>query len=125
MRYLVTGGAGFIGSHLVDALVAGGHEVTVLDNGRRGRWEHLKRHIEDGSVLAIEGDVRDEGCAHKAMRNVEVVYHLAAQSNVPRGSCRPTLQLRYQRLGHVQRLARCNGGRRAAHRLLFIARGLR
>jgi UDP-glucose 4-epimerase len=81
MKCLVTGGAGFIGSHLVDALVATGDEVTVLDNFRRGKREHLKRHL-DGNVRIIDGDIRDEAALHDAVDDAEVIFHLAAQSNV-------------------------------------------
>lgn len=76
-RVLVTGGAGFIGSHLVDALVARGDEVTVLDNLHRGRQEFVSP-----AASFVEGDVRDPLALAFAARGAEVVYHLAAQSNV-------------------------------------------
>ena len=82
MRMLVTGGAGFLGSHLVDALVAAGHEVIVLDNLRRGALANIDRHLRTKDVTFIEGDIRDHGMAVEAAAGVDVVYHLAAQSNV-------------------------------------------
>ncbi len=83
MRWLVTGGAGFIGSHLVDALMARGpDEVIVLDNLRRGRWEHLAAHDTSGRLVRIEADIRDAGALVDACRGVDAVVHLAAQSNV-------------------------------------------
>ena len=82
MNVLVTGGAGFIGSHLVDSLVARGVRVTVLDNFYRGHWEHLDRHLRSGSVRLFEKDVRDFESVHQAAAGAEVIYHLAAQSNV-------------------------------------------
>lgn len=82
MRVLVTGGAGFIGSHLVDALVAQGNDVVVLDNFKRGRREHIDAHVRAGRVRLITGDIRDEQTVFDAMDGVELVYHLAAQSNV-------------------------------------------
>ncbi|HXK33322.1 MAG TPA: NAD-dependent epimerase/dehydratase family protein [Dehalococcoidia bacterium] len=82
MRVLVTGGAGFIGSHLVDALVAQGDDVVVLDNFKRGRHEHIDDHVRSGGVRLITGDIRDEETVAGAMDGAELVYHLAAQSNV-------------------------------------------
>jgi UDP-glucose 4-epimerase len=82
MRVLVTGGAGFIGSHLVDALVERGEEVVVLDNFKRGRIEHIERHLDAGALALITGDIRDEQTVASCMEGVELVYHLAAQSNV-------------------------------------------
>ena len=77
MKILVTGGAGFIGAHLVAASVAAGDEVVVLDNLRRGVRAKLS-----GDVRLIEGDIRDRDTVALAMRGVGRVYHLAAQSNV-------------------------------------------
>jgi UDP-glucose 4-epimerase len=82
MRILVTGGAGFIGSHLVDALVARGDDVVVLDNFKRGRLEHIEHHVNAGKVHFVAGDIRDERDVATAMTDVDLVYHLAAQSNV-------------------------------------------
>jgi UDP-glucose 4-epimerase len=81
-KALVTGGAGFIGAHLVARLVAGGSDVVVLDNMRRGSREKLARFIRDGRVQLIEGDIRDVGALGGAVRGCDTVYHLAAQSNV-------------------------------------------
>lgn len=78
MKVLVTGGAGFIGSHLVDALSARGDDVAVIDNLRRGRREFI---AASGARL-IEGDIRDPGAVEAAMEGAEAVFHLAAQSNV-------------------------------------------
>lgn len=82
MRALVTGGAGFIGAHLVTALAAGGDEVVVLDNLRRGDRSKLAPLEAEGTVRFVGGDVRDLETVRKAMRGVQRVYHLAAQSNV-------------------------------------------
>jgi UDP-glucose 4-epimerase len=79
--YLVTGGAGFIGSHIVEALAAGGHDVKVFDNlatGHRENLDHLK-----GQHTLIEGDVRDTAALEAAMRGVEFVFHEAAMVSVP------------------------------------------
>ncbi|HEX6567777.1 MAG TPA: SDR family oxidoreductase [Acidimicrobiales bacterium] len=84
MRALVTGGAGFIGSHLVDALVARGDEVVVLDNLATGRVENLS----DGALF-IEGDVADEAAVARAVEGCEVVFHQAALGSVARSVERP------------------------------------
>jgi UDP-glucose 4-epimerase len=80
-RVLVTGGAGFIGSHLVDALAARGDEIVVLDNMHRGRRAFIERHL-DGPCKLIEGDIRDPETVEMATAGTDVIYHLAAQSNV-------------------------------------------
>jgi UDP-glucose 4-epimerase len=75
MKVLVTGGAGFIGSNIVDRLQREGNEVVVLDNFLSGYRENLIRFPK---VTVIEGDVRDAVAVDEAMRGVEVVFHLAA-----------------------------------------------
>ncbi len=79
-QWLVTGGAGFIGSHLVEALVAMGEPVRVLDNFSTGRWENLSA-VRD-RIEVIEGDVRDPLAVRQAVDRVEVVAHLAALVSV-------------------------------------------
>ncbi|CAN0604748.1 unnamed protein product, partial [Ectocarpus sp. 12 AP-2014] len=79
MKILITGGAGFIGSHTADALLAKGHEVRVLDIlqqpvHRDGKWPGYL----DPAIEKIEGDVRDEATMLNALRGVDAVYHLAA-----------------------------------------------
>src|SRR5438093_115586 len=82
VKALVTGGAGVLGGHLVDALVAAGDEVIVLDNLRRGALANIHRHLCSKHVTFIEGDIRDYSAILEAATGVDVVYHLAAQSNV-------------------------------------------
>jgi UDP-glucose 4-epimerase len=78
-RALVTGGAGTIGSHVVDQLVAGGAaEVVVLDNFVRGRRENLARALPHGSVRLVEGDIRDAALVHELTHGKDLVFHLAA-----------------------------------------------
>ncbi len=79
---LVTGGAGFIGSHLARRLAGEGHEVRVLDNFATGRRENLAPIA--GRVRLIEADIRDAAAVREAARGVETVFHQAALGSVPR-----------------------------------------
>jgi UDP-glucose 4-epimerase len=74
---LVTGGAGFIGSHLVDCLAERGAKVRILDNLATGRLENVEHHLDSDSVEFIEGSVIDVNDVKDAMRGVRVVFHLA------------------------------------------------
>lgn len=76
-RVLVTGGAGFIGSHLVDRLAAAGARVTVLDNFRNGREENLQAALRTGRVTVVRGDIVDPRVCDAAVRDHPVVFHLA------------------------------------------------
>lgn len=82
MKILVTGGAGFIGSHLVDRLISDGYDVVVTDNLFRGKLENIKQHIDSGKINFHNTDIRDYSGLLKVMQGCEVVFHLAAQSNV-------------------------------------------
>ena len=78
---LVTGGAGFIGSHLVDRLVARGRAVRVLDNFAVGRPSNLKQHDGNPRLAIISGDVAD-AAASAAAEGIERVFHLAARGDI-------------------------------------------
>tara|TARA_B100000749_G_C18400289_1_gene454402 strand:+ start:324 stop:1301 length:978 start_codon:yes stop_codon:yes gene_type:complete len=80
MKSLVTGGAGFIGSHLVDSLLAEGDEVTVLDNFSTGRPENLS-HIE-GAVKLVEADLSLYGAWANHFKGIDRVFHLAALADI-------------------------------------------
>ena len=82
MRVLVTGGAGFIGSHLAEALLAMGHEVVVLDDLSTGRAENLQAVQDHPRLEVVTGSVTDEAVVRKLMLGVDVVYHLAAAVGV-------------------------------------------
>jgi UDP-glucose 4-epimerase len=84
VRYLVTGGAGFIGSNLVATLVTAGERVRVLDNLATGRWAHLDGIRDASHVERVEGDIRDPAAVARAAEGVEVVFHQAALGSVPR-----------------------------------------
>jgi len=83
---LVTGGAGFIGSHLVDALVEQGKEVRVLDNFSSGREEFLSHHEGSESVEVCRGDLLDRDEVMSAMEGIETVHHLAANPDIRLGT---------------------------------------
>src|SRR5438128_768583 len=75
-KILVTGGAGFIGSHLCEHLVALGKRVVVLDNFRNGKRENLN-FAGSAGLEVIEGDIVDPATCRRALEGVETVYHLA------------------------------------------------
>jgi nucleoside-diphosphate-sugar epimerase len=77
-KVLVTGGASFIGSHLVDALVERGAAVRVVDNLSSGRLENLRAHVDAGRVEFVHADLNDPHVAENAVRGMRVVFHLAA-----------------------------------------------
>ena len=77
-RILVTGGAGFIGSHLVDALSKGNH-VVVLDNFSSGKKENIEHHQGKPNIEVIIGDIRDKVLLSKVTKDIDIVYHLAVQ----------------------------------------------
>jgi len=82
MRILITGGAGFIGSHLTDRLVADGHQITILDNLATGRKENLAAHLGGTSVTFIEGSILDLPLLDSLIKETEYVFHLAAAVGV-------------------------------------------
>lgn len=84
MKMLVTGGAGFIGSHLVERLVTEGHEVLVLDNMETGRLENLKDFFPCDGKHLWTGDIRAARMCLDACEGRDVVFHLAALGSVPR-----------------------------------------
>src|SRR5215213_11293539 len=82
MKVLVTGGGGFIGSHLVDRLLTVGHRVTVLDNFATGRRENLLSVRDD--IELVEGDITSYERVNTAVQGCEVVLHQAALPSIPR-----------------------------------------
>ncbi len=84
-KILVTGGAGFIGSHLVDYFLDTGRFVTVLDNMSNGNKDWLKTRISHPNLLYIEGDLVDMVIVEKAMKNQEQVWHFAGNADIPLG----------------------------------------
>ncbi len=85
--YLVTGGAGFIGSNIVERLVAEGQKVRILDNLSEGKIENIEAHLD--RIEFIEGDIRDIAVVNKAIAGIDYVLHQAALRSVPKSMSRP------------------------------------
>jgi nucleoside-diphosphate-sugar epimerase len=91
-NYLVTGGAGFIGSHIAETLLRDGQAVRILDNfstGRRSNIEILLRDYPSSSLSVIEGDIRDRKTCDQAVTGQDFVFHQAAQISVPQSIIDP------------------------------------
>lgn len=113
-EYLVTGGAGFIGSHLVDALIAAGHAVRVLDDFSTGKTANLAQAERSGRLAVTRGDVRDPTAVETAATDVDGIFHLAALVSVPLSLAEPRRSFEINVGGTVNVLeaARANGVRR-------------
>jgi nucleoside-diphosphate-sugar epimerase len=83
MKVLVTGGAGFIGSHVVDKLMVEGHDVVVLDNLSSGSTRNIERHTNESRFRFVEGDIRQALTVERAIEGVDAVVHEAAIVSVP------------------------------------------
>lgn len=118
MQTVVTGGAGFIGSHLVDLLVQNGHQVTVIDNLSSGSLENIEQHLATDRVDFLEKDIRNADF-ESIFRRVqpEVVFHLAAQIDVRRSVEDPLLDAEMNILATIRlaEAARRTGVRRVVH----------
>jgi len=115
-KYLVTGGAGFIGSHIVDALVARGDQVVVLDDLSSGNLENLQQ-----STSAIEfqqGSILDSELLSELFADVDIVFHQAAMVSVPRSIAEPTLTHQINATGTLTVL---EAARKASVRRLIYA----
>jgi nucleoside-diphosphate-sugar epimerase len=115
MKVLVTGGGGFIGSHLVDRLLANGHDVCVLDNFATGRRENIVHAL--GDIDLIEGDLQSYERAANAVRGCDVVLHEGALPSVPRSVQDPLTSNAVNVIGTLNLLlaARDGGVRRVVY----------
>ena len=85
-KYFITGGAGFIGSHLVDKLIGEGNIVTVYDNLVSGRVDDIKHHFGKDGFTFIQADLLDYDTLKEAMKGHEVIWHLGANTDIPTGN---------------------------------------
>ena len=115
MKTLVTGGAGFIGSHIVRRLLGDGHQVRVIDNLSTGDRDNLAEVAE--RIDFIEGDIRSQGDCDRACYGVEVIFHVAALPSVPRSIANPWASHDHNVNGTMQLLeaARRAGSRRVVY----------
>ena len=107
MRCLVTGGAGFIGSHLVDRLVSDGHDVVVIDSFVNGRVENLAAHKGSGRVRVVQADVADHDAIRPHFEAIERVFHLAALADIVPSIQKPLAYHRANVDGTVSVLEAC------------------
>lgn len=116
MKYFVTGGAGFIGSNLVDRLLAGGHEVVAYDNFSTGLEEFLKGAKKQDKFRLVRGDVLDAGRLTESMRGCSLVFHLAANADVRFGTLHPDKDLKQNAIAtfNVLEAMRLNGIKKIA-----------
>lgn len=117
MRYLVTGVAGFIGSHLLENLLKEGHEVVGLDNFITGHRHNIEPFLKDFEF--IEGDIRDLETCHRACKGVDHVMHQAALGSVPRSIQDPILTHEYNTTGTLNMLVAARDA--AADSFVFAA----
>ena len=103
-RYLVTGGAGFIGSNLADRLLSDGHEVVVFDDFSTGQREFIEPAASNDSFELIEGDLLDSGALESAMQGCDFVFHMAANADIRSGLADPRRDLEQNTLATFNQL---------------------
>ena len=91
MNIFVTGGAGFIGSHLVDELIKEGNKVTVYDNLSSGKKEFIEHHFDNDNFTFVEADLIDKKQVEKEIQGHDVVFHIAANPDVRLGAQKPEI----------------------------------
>lgn len=90
MKYLVTGGAGFIGSHLVDHLISTGSEVLIIDNFSTGRYENLSHHKKSSNHSIVEEDITNLDKIKSYFEGIHTVFHIAALADIVPSITNPT-----------------------------------
>jgi len=112
-RYFIVGGAGFIGGHFVDRLLADARpaKVTIYDNFSSGRDWHFAQHVNDPRFEVVRGDVKDRGRLEQAMAQQDVVIHLASNPDIARAATEPDIDFREGTAltNNVVEAARVNG----------------
>jgi UDP-glucose 4-epimerase len=107
LKILITGGAGFVGSHLVDHFLKSGYETVVFDNFYSARVENIKQYMNNKSFHLIKGDVRSSKDVEKAVKSVDAVCHLAAVVNIPLSMKDPLLTEEVNVKGALNLLEAC------------------
>lgn len=110
-KFLITGGAGFIGSNLAEALLKMGYQVRVLDDFSTGKKENIERFLTNSNFELIEGDIRNLEVCIKSVEGVDYVLHQAAWGSVPRSIEMPLIYEEVNIKGHLNMMeaARLNG----------------
>jgi UDP-glucose 4-epimerase len=96
MHVFVTGGAGFIGSHLIDTLIERGHTVTVYDNLSSGNKQYIQHHLRNKRFTFYEQDLLDLPTLKQKMQHHDLIFHIAANPHVRLGETHTDLDLRYE-----------------------------
>ena len=117
MKMLITGGAGFIGSHLCDKYTKEGHTVLCLDNFMSGNLTNVRHLLDNRNFKLLKGDVRDFDLLEKIIRDVDVVFHLAAQIHVERSYVEPKLTYEVNVMGtqNILEVARIHDAKRVIY----------
>lgn len=121
MKAIITGGAGFIGSHLVDRLVAEGNQVTVYDNLSSGKKDFIKHHLSNPNFKFVQADLLNTDLLSQVMEGNDIVFHLAANPDVKMGTIKTNLDLQQNtivtynvlesmRLNHVKKIVFTSSG---------------
>jgi UDP-glucose 4-epimerase len=119
MKVLVTGGTGFIGSHLVDRLINDGCNVRVIDDLSTGKLDNIQSHLSAGRVDFVKGDIRDPSLVSKSVSGVDFVVHLAAVTSVPFSVLNPDLTFDVNVGGTVNLIRAC--AQEDVGRFLFVS----
>lgn len=117
MKILITGGAGFIGSHLCEKYTKEGHTVICLDNFMSGNLMNIRHLLDYRNFKLIKGDIRDFDLLEKIMRDVDTVFHLAAQIHVDRSYIEPKLTYEVNVMGtqNILEVARIHDAKRVIY----------
>ncbi len=119
-KFLVTGGAGFIGSHLVERLVTDGHSVTVFDNFTTGRYENIA-HLEGSRLRVVEGDICDVTALKRVTRGKDFVLHQAARPSVARSVADPVASNEVNVRGTMNVLEAARSNARTVKRVVYAS----
>lgn len=119
LKVLVTGGAGFIGSHMVDRLVNDGYDVRIIDDLSTGKLDNIRSFLTAGKVEFVEGDIRDVLLVTKSVDDIDVVVHFAALTSVPFSVKNPELTFDVNLCGTLNLIRAC--AQKDVDRFVFIS----